>query len=146
VLAIMKDIVAAQPTLFATYDTSAALHDCTIWEAARPTSAATTFFKPMRVGRDGIEFVDAGFGYNNPCEVLVKEAQRQFPDRRSIRILGIGTGLGYVTIRNGPMSIMGIMARSSREVAARLANQYGDSGTAIKSTAFLRCYRQSLSD
>ncbi|KXX77753.1 Calcium-independent phospholipase A2-gamma [Madurella mycetomatis] len=66
VLAITKDNVGARPTLFTTYDTSSSLGGCTIWQVARATSAATTFFKPIRVGRDGIEFVDAGFGHNNP--------------------------------------------------------------------------------
>ncbi|KAK3326112.1 acyl transferase/acyl hydrolase/lysophospholipase, partial [Apodospora peruviana] len=124
VLAITKDNVDARPTLFTTYDTSAALHGCTIWEVARATSAATTFFKPIRTGRDGIEFVDAGFGYNNPCEVLVEEAQRQFSGRRSLRVLSIGTGLGdVVAIGNTRLSIITAlkkMATSSKKVAASL--------------------------
>jgi hypothetical protein len=99
---------------------------------ARATSAATTFFKPIRVGRDGIEFVDAGFGYNNPCEVLVEEAQRQFPERRSMLVLSIGTGLGdVVAIGNTRMSIITApkkMATSSKKVAASLADRYGESG------------------
>lgn len=99
---------------------------------ARATSAATTFFKPIRVGRDGIEFVDAGFGYNNPCEVLVEEAQRQFPERRSMLVLSIGTGLGDVAaIGNTRMSIITAlkkMATSSKKVAANLADRYGGTG------------------
>ncbi|KAJ9131753.1 FabD/lysophospholipase-like protein [Coniochaeta hoffmannii] len=75
VLAITKDNVDARPTLLATYDTSAALHGSTIWQVARATSAATTFFKPISVGGDGIDFIDAGFRYNNPCEVLIEEAR-----------------------------------------------------------------------
>jgi hypothetical protein len=99
---------------------------------ARATSAATTFFKPIRVGRDGIEFVDAGFGYNNPCEVLVEEAQRQFPRRRSLRVLSIGTGLGdVVAISNTRLSIISAlkkMATSSKKVAASLDDRYGGTG------------------
>lgn len=56
------------------YDTSTSLGGCTIWQVARVTSAAITFFKPICVGRDGVEFIDAGFGYNNLYEVLIKEA------------------------------------------------------------------------
>jgi hypothetical protein len=48
---------------------------------ARATSAAAIFFKSIRVGLDGIEFVDAGFRYNNLCEILVEEARQQFPRR-----------------------------------------------------------------
>lgn len=99
---------------------------------ARATSAATTLFKPIRVGRDGVEFVDAGFGYNNPCEVLVDEAQRQFPERRSMRVLSIGTGLGdVVAIGNTRVSIITAlknMATSSKKVAASLDDRYGGSG------------------
>lgn len=132
VLAITKDNVDARPTLFTTYDTSAALHGCTIWHVARATSAATTFFKPIKVGRDDIEFIDAGFGYNNPCEVLVEEAQRQFPERRALRVLSIGTGLGdVVAIGNTRVSIITAlkkMATSSKKVAASLDDRYGESG------------------
>jgi patatin-like phospholipase/acyl hydrolase len=130
VLAITKDSVDAPPTLFTTYDTSTGLSGCTVWQVARATSAATTFFKPIRVGRDGIEFVDAGFGYNNPCEALVEEAQRQFPGRGQMRILSIGTGLGgVVKIRNTRKSIIKAlknMATTSKKVALRLDSRFGD--------------------
>jgi len=85
----------------------------------------------MRAGRDGIEFIDAGFGYNNPCEVLVDEAQRQFPGRRPLRVLSIGTGLGDVVEINTRLSIITAlkkMATSSKKVAASLDDRYGESG------------------
>lgn len=41
-----------------------ALHDIKIWEAARATSAAPTFFGPITVG--GFELIDGGMGANNP--------------------------------------------------------------------------------
>jgi hypothetical protein len=98
----------------------------------RATSAAITFFKPIRLGRDGIKFVDAGFGYNNPCEVLVEEARQQFPGRPSMRVLSIGAGLGdVVAISNARMSIIVAlrkMATSSKKVAASLANRYSGTG------------------
>ncbi|WYZ37980.1 hypothetical protein EsH8_II_001486 [Colletotrichum jinshuiense] len=131
VLAITKDNVDAPPTLFTTYDTSAGFRDCSIWQVARATSAATTFFKPIRVGRDGVEFVDAGFGYNNPCEILIDEARRQFPSRPQIQILSIGTGLGDVvdigTTRMAIIQALKKMATSSKKVTARMDDQYGDS-------------------
>lgn len=132
VLAITKENVDAGPTLFTTYDTSAGFDGCTVWQVARATSAATTFFKPIKVGRDGIEFVDAGFGYNNPCEVLIEEARRQFPGRGQLQVLSIGTGLGdIVSIGDTRLSILKAlkrMASSSKAVAARLDSQYGDGG------------------
>ncbi|KAI8410960.1 hypothetical protein FOFC_07554 [Fusarium oxysporum] len=132
VLAITKDNVDAPPTLFTTYDTSADLQGCTIWQVARVTSAATTFFKSIRVGRDDIEFIDAGFGYNNPCEVLIEEAQRQFPSHGPIQMLSIGTGLGdVVAVSNTRKSILKAlqkMATTSKKVALRLDSKFGDDG------------------
>lgn len=132
VLAITKDNVDAPPTLFKTYDTSAAFDTCTLWQVARATAAATTFFKSISVGRDGIEFVDAGFGYNNPCDILIQEAQREFPDRTQMRILSVGTGLGdIVAIKDRRLYIVDAlkkMATSSKKVAATLAHRYSESG------------------
>ena len=112
---------------------SAKFQGCTIWQVARATSAATTFFKSAIIGRDGVEFVDAGFGYNNPCEVIIDEVERLFPDRKKhMRVLSIGTGLGdVVTISDKRLSILSAlkkMATSSKQVAARLDGQYGDDG------------------
>ncbi|KAJ1329894.1 cGAMP-activated phospholipase [Microdochium nivale] len=131
VLAITKDNIDTLPTLFNTSDTSAGLSGCTIWQVARATSAATTFFKPIKLGRDEIEFVDAGFGYNNPCEVLIDEAKRQFPGREQMQVLSIGTGLGdVVTIGNTRISIIKAlkkMATSSKRVATTLQSRHGES-------------------
>ena len=136
VLAITKDNVDARPTLFTTYDTSRPLDGCTIWEVARATSAATTFFKPICVGRDGIEFVDAGFGYNNPCEVLVEEAGRRFPGRDDMQIISIGTGLGDVVsigdTRRSILSALKKMATTSSKVAARLDDRFGGDGRYVR--------------
>ncbi|KAI1778195.1 acyl transferase/acyl hydrolase/lysophospholipase [Hypoxylon cercidicola] len=132
VLAVTKENVDARPTLFKTYDTTSGFRDCTIWEVARATSAASTFFKPIRCGRDQIEFIDAAFGYNNPCEALIEEAQRQFPKGSHMNILSVGTGLGaVVTIKNTRLSILKTLksiATSSKKVADRLNDEYGDMG------------------
>lgn len=131
VLAITKSNVDAPPTLFRTYDRSALLDGCTIWEVARATSAATTFFKPIQLGRNQMTFIDAGFGYNNPCEELIKEGQRVFPGRQELRVLSIGTGLGSVVgIKKTRMSIIRAlkdMATSSAKIATTLNDRYGNS-------------------
>jgi patatin-like phospholipase/acyl hydrolase len=136
VLAITKDNVDARPTLFRTYDTSRPLEGCTIWEVARATSAATTFFKPICVGRDGVEFIDAGFGYNNPCEVLIEEAGRRFPGRDDMQIISIGTGLGDVVsisdTRRSILSALKKMATTSSKVAARLDDRFGGDGCYVR--------------
>ncbi|KAI0186289.1 hypothetical protein EV127DRAFT_439439 [Xylaria flabelliformis] len=134
VLAITKDNVDAAPTLFTTYDTATNLsyRSCAIWQVARATSAATTFFKSIKVGRDNVEFIDAGFGYNNPCEVLIEEARRQFPKHGGLQVLSIGTGLGdVVTIKDSRRAILKALAKmaaTSTTVARKLHNQYGNSG------------------
>ncbi|KAI5918527.1 FabD/lysophospholipase-like protein [Camillea tinctor] len=132
VLAMTKENVDAMPTLFRTFDNMSRFHDCTIWEVARATSAATTFFKSVKCGRDRIEFVDAAFGFNNPCEVLIKEARKQFPQAsiEQFRILSIGTGLGeVVTIQDTRTSILRALksiATTSKKVADRLDEEYAD--------------------
>ncbi|KAJ5649352.1 uncharacterized protein N7484_003075 [Penicillium longicatenatum] len=132
VLAITKSNVDAKPTLFETYGTSADLKECTIWQVARATSAATTFFKSIKVGRDAVEYIDAGFGYNNPCDELITEARRVFPDHQELQVLSIGTGLGdVVNIKDTRMSIIdGLkkMAGSSKKVATSMNERFGDSG------------------
>lgn len=40
-----------------------------IWQAARATSAAPTYFPRMNI--DGIDFLDGGLGFNNPTSECV---------------------------------------------------------------------------
>ncbi|KEY67742.1 hypothetical protein S7711_04062 [Stachybotrys chartarum IBT 7711] len=128
VLTITKDDVNASPHLLTTYGTSNAYGMCTITEAARATSAAPTYFKPIRLGRDGVEYVDAGLGYNNPCAVLVNEAQDQFPGRQPLGILSIGTGLHKVApIGNGigsDIKSLRRMATTTQKVEVELKDKY----------------------
>ena len=87
---------AAGPTLFRTYDVAKNKeYNCTIWEAARATSAAPTFFKRIKIGPSGsgIEYIDAGLGYNNPTMQVIEEAARVFGEDSQIAcIVSIGTG------------------------------------------------------
>ena len=130
VLAITKSNVRAMPTLFKSYERTQSLKDCAIWEVARATSAATTFFKSIKCGRDQIEFIDAGFGFNNLCEVLLQEAQAVFPNATFQSVVSIGTGLsGVVRIRDTRTSILKAlkdMASSSQQVADRLDERYSE--------------------
>jgi len=72
---------------------SLSAQDCAIWEAARATSAAATFFDPIRIGRQ--EFVDGATGANNPVELVFDEAMAIWPNATSrIQCLvSIGTGV-----------------------------------------------------
>ena len=130
ILAITKANIDALPTLFRTYDKSDSLKDCAVWEVARATSAATTFFKSIKCGRDEVEFIDAGFGYNNPCEILLREAQSIFTGAEFGCILSIGTGIGGVVsvgaTRKSILDALKAMATSSQKVAHRLDELYSN--------------------
>ena len=67
-------------------------HDIPIWQVARATSAAPTYFKPPVI--DGLEYLDGGFGANNPCVEIYEEVRRMNNNsQRCVSIiLSIGTG------------------------------------------------------
>jgi hypothetical protein len=89
------DIAAGTPCLFRTYRAPKnQTFDCTIWEAARATTAAPTFFKRIVIGTLGSSqpYVDAGLGCNNPVIQILEEAVLMFPGRHLSCIISIGTG------------------------------------------------------
>ena len=67
-------------------------HDIPIWQVARATSAAPTYFEPMVI--DKLEYIDGGFGANNPCVEIYDEVRRMNNDsNKCIKlVLSIGTG------------------------------------------------------
>lgn len=84
---------------FRTYSSSRATDvNPKIWEAARATSAATSFFDPVSIGQYGQEFVDGATGFNNPVECVLDEAQDLWEDavERIQYIISVGTGEPYV--------------------------------------------------
>ncbi|KAK7735475.1 hypothetical protein SLS63_003945 [Diaporthe eres] len=66
--------------------------DCTIVEAARATSAASSFFKPVVIQDQ--TFVDGATAYNNPVEEVLDEAEQiwEARDLQFDKFLSIGTG------------------------------------------------------
>ncbi|QRW02518.1 patatin-like phospholipase protein [Ceratobasidium sp. AG-Ba] len=87
----------AHPTRFRTYQVDAnPTPNCYIWQAARATSAAPTFFKPASIEEHGISmtFLDGGLRCNNPIRELLDEASsyKPFKGRPVSCILSIGTG------------------------------------------------------
>ncbi len=65
-----------QTTVFSSYPGKRRLRDSynatKIWEAARATSAATTFFDPITIL--DVEYVDGAYGANNPVDEIWTEA------------------------------------------------------------------------
>jgi Patatin-like phospholipase len=84
-------------TSYASRGSSDLLRTTKIWEAARATSAASSFFDPIKIGEFGEEFVDGGTGANNPIHELWNEAKYVWPDepfeKNINRIVSIGMGV-----------------------------------------------------
>jgi hypothetical protein len=75
-----------------------------IWEAARATTAASSFFKPQRLGRGKStqKFIDAAIGVNNPVDYLLAEAVNEFGSARRLGcVVSIGTGTRDVKLKRG---------------------------------------------
>lgn len=69
------------------------IDECRMWEACRATSAATTFFGPIKIGKFGQTFADGGILYNNPIQLVERETSIIWPDRMETAVLvSIGTG------------------------------------------------------
>lgn len=111
VVAIPGCDVSRPPKLFRTYNCRFQRHSadqCQIWEAARATSCAPSFFPEIQV--DGVYYSDGGLGYNNPAKVVLQEAQSLWGlDHEIGCLLSLGTGSvsSYMTRVRGPMSILG---------------------------------------
>ena len=93
-----------------------------IWEAARATSAASSFFDPIRIniGAVGEEFVDGATGANNPIQEVWNEAKDMWdpePLESNLKcIVSIGTGVPSVEpFRTGLFEIGNTLVRMSTE-------------------------------
>ena len=86
---------ASIPILFRTYQSHETHSHCKIWEAARATSAAPTFFKHIEIGNKQ-PFIDGGLGCNNPSRVVLDEAKAVFGDHQIGCLVSIGTGQAEV--------------------------------------------------
>lgn len=93
--------------------------DCSIWQAARATSAAPLFFDPITFGTPPRSYVDGGIHVNNPIRAVVDEAH-------SLRTLGKERKIGcIVSIGTGIQSLQGVGTRGHQIIAA-LANAATD--------------------
>jgi hypothetical protein len=68
---------------------------CPIWQAARATSAAPSYFSPawVDVPDPGGWYIDGGLRRNNPSEVALSEARKYWKTVRRFCIVSIGTGI-----------------------------------------------------
>ncbi|PVH79896.1 FabD/lysophospholipase-like protein [Cadophora sp. DSE1049] len=128
------------PRLFRSYQSTMPSYSAKIWEVARATSAAPTFFKPIRIGEKGMEevFIDGGVGNNNPVKLAIQEAMDEFPtDSRVACIVSIGTGrptpIGLPNAsglrQNLPLGLIRVLkeiATDCQKVADELSEKYLD--------------------
>ncbi|KAF2269767.1 FabD/lysophospholipase-like protein [Lojkania enalia] len=82
---------------------------CKIWQAARATSAASTFFDPIEIGHQ--MYVDGALRYNNPIEKADQESRELWPKEERL-IISVGTGSAP-----GPNVLTGNIADLGRTLA-----------------------------
>lgn len=91
-----------------------------VWEAARATSATTTFFDEVRIGPHKRVFLDGATGANNPVRELWLEAQNVWkspPLQEQIQcIVSIGTGMPFVQgFKTDAFNILGTLQALATE-------------------------------
>lgn len=87
--------ITAPPAIFRSYSVDGEPRTkCAIWQAARATTAAPTFFKPMEIDnpRPPIRYVDGGLGNNNPSQLALAECRRIWGAEAKVCLVSIGTG------------------------------------------------------
>lgn len=121
--------------------------DCTIWEAGRATSAASSFFDPIKIGEFDETFLDGATGCNNPVERLLEEAEDIWgPNtRRRIRCLvSIGTGQPFEKAfgsgLKGIFLTLTHIATETEQTARRFYKMYGPTlgGPSSSSRSYFR--------
>ncbi|CAD6444280.1 5eb779df-f889-406e-96ec-73632c2f676e [Sclerotinia trifoliorum] len=102
VFAVRENASANAPYLFRTYEhlksqsnsceelNPGRPHYIPIWQIARATTAAPTYFKPSQINKE--RFVDGGYGYNNPTLRAFSEVEQVHGEGTTALILSIGTG------------------------------------------------------
>lgn len=67
-----------------------------MWQAARATSAAPTYFEPAKLdaenGKDYFALIDGGVFANNPAMCAYAEARHIWPKETSFLVVSLGTG------------------------------------------------------
>ena len=97
VLVTSYDLERRQPFFFKrTYARAVAGHDWPMWQAARATSAAPTYFEPAKLeaelGNDYFALIDGGVYANNPAMCAYAEARTIWPQERNFLVVSLGTG------------------------------------------------------
>ncbi len=102
--------------------------DCSIWEAGRATSAASSILDPIQIGPFQESFADGATGRNSPVEKVFDEAREiwgEGAEKRMICFLSIGTGhpteRGFGTGLKGIASTVIRISTETEQTATRFA-------------------------
>jgi predicted acylesterase/phospholipase RssA len=101
-----------------------------IWEAARATSAATSFFEPIAIGPNGQIFLDGATGSNNPVRKLWQEAKTVWhnsqtsPDDQVQVLVSIGTGTPSVGPSGRDIAAIGLTLVKMATETEQTANAF----------------------
>jgi hypothetical protein len=99
---------------------------CTIWQAARCTSAAPSFFRRMFVDvpTPGGWYVDSG-RFNNPSELALAEAARIWTHVKRFCLVSVGTGqqknVEFMDIKDSGSPVVKIESTSKRSISRILS-------------------------
>jgi predicted acylesterase/phospholipase RssA len=110
------------PTLFRSYHVPGGIN-CSIWQAARATSAVPTVFKRIKIGEKNaeIEYLDGGMGWNNPVQQVLAEAHIIYDDRPVDCILSVGTGRALTVGLPQPDTFQRLLPTDAIAVLKKLA-------------------------
>jgi predicted acylesterase/phospholipase RssA len=98
-----------------------------IWEACRATSAATTFFEPIKIGPYGQEFLDGATSANNPVQKLWLEAGEMWGSALETKVqclVSIGTGKGSIAPFGNNAVAVGKTLMAIATETERTANEF----------------------
>jgi uncharacterized protein len=122
VLVTSYDTAAATPYFFKSYRERTAdgpgaplPDDHLLWQAARATSAAPTFFPPFRLdggapGAEARSLVDGGVFANDPAMCALADAYKMFGGSRSrYLVVSIGTGNDEIRLAYGTVKGRGLL-------------------------------------
>jgi hypothetical protein len=93
-----------------------------IWQVARATSAAPTYFLPIDI--NGIRYGDGRIGWNNPTMEAINEANYVWPGRPIACVISVGTGLEdaiQVATESKAPSISGVLGQLFRSLTPKQA-------------------------
>lgn len=94
ILAMKGSYAHGEPYLFRSYQRKLSEpSDCKIWQVARASTAAPSFFKPLCISDSSTgTFVDGGYAYYNPSNFALSEARTLWPTVREFCLVSMGQG------------------------------------------------------